>query len=220
VAAPDDARHGGFSDEVTGDQVDEVVAAVRGQMAKLAPFDLVLGPIRVDPEALLLEAEPAEVVRQLRLAIRAGIAKAWAADRVPEADGPFTPHVSVGYISADGPAEPFTVALDASPATGRATVSEAQLIVISRDARARAQRLAEITAAASPTPAGRSKTPSCRTRSNRTTPPSCGAGGVVGVALGRKMGTSYSATRVRMLHRNTTDAVRPVSISASRSKCS
>ena len=29
----------GFSDEVTPDQVDEVVAAVRGQLATLAPFE-------------------------------------------------------------------------------------------------------------------------------------------------------------------------------------
>jgi 2'-5' RNA ligase len=123
----------GFTDEVKGDQVDEAVAAVRGELAKLTPFEFVLGPVRVDPEALLLDAEPAEAVRQLRLAIRAGISEAWGADRVPEPDAPFTPHVSVGYISADGPAEPFISALEASPATGRAAVSEAQLIVIKRD---------------------------------------------------------------------------------------
>jgi 2'-5' RNA ligase len=120
---------------VTADQVDKVVAAVRGRLAELSPFELVLGPVRVDPEALLLDVEPAEAVRRLRLAIRAGIAEAWGADRVPEADAPFTPHVSVGYIGADGPAEPFVTVLEASPATGRATVNEAQLIVINRDSR-------------------------------------------------------------------------------------
>src|SRR5437773_1092779 len=113
----------GFSEELTADQVDEAVAAVRGRLAKLSPFELTFGPVRVDPEALLLDAEPAEAVRELRLAIRGGIAEAWGADRVPEPDAPFTPHVSVGYISADGPAASFVSALDASPATARAVVN-------------------------------------------------------------------------------------------------
>ena len=125
----------GFTDELTADQVDEAVAAARERLAKLSPFELTLGPVRVDPEALLLEAKPAEAVRELRLAIRAGIADAWGADRLPEADTPFSPHISVGYINTDGPAEPFISALDASPATGQAVVREAQLIVINRDTR-------------------------------------------------------------------------------------
>jgi 2'-5' RNA ligase len=123
----------GFTDELATGQVDKVVAAVRDRLAALSPFELTLGPVRVDPEALLLDAEPAGAIRDLRLAIRAGIADTWGADRVPEAEAPFTPHVSIGYISADGPAAPFVAVLDASPATGRATVTEAQLIVLNRD---------------------------------------------------------------------------------------
>lgn len=125
----------GFTDELTADHVDKAVAAVRERLSTLPPFDLTLGPVRVDPEALLLDADPAEPVRELRLAIRAGIADAWGAEQVPEPESPFTPHVSVGYINADGPAAPLVTALDAKPATGHATVNEAQLIVLNRDSR-------------------------------------------------------------------------------------
>lgn len=123
----------GFADELTTDQVDKAAAAVRDRVSTLPSFGLTLGPVRVDPEALLLDTDPADPVRDLRLAIRAGIADAWGPEHVPEQESPFTPHVSVGYINTDGPAAPFVAALDANPATTQATVSEAQLILLNRD---------------------------------------------------------------------------------------
>ena|SRR6266498_1285940 len=123
----------GFADELTTDQVDKAAASVRDRLSTVPSFGLTLGPVRVDPEALLLDADPADSVRDLRLAIRAGIADAWGAEHVPEQESPFTPHLSVGYINADGPAAPLIAALDTNPATARATVSEAQLILLNRD---------------------------------------------------------------------------------------
>jgi hypothetical protein len=55
------------------------------------------------------------------------------ADHVPEPEHPSPPHVSLGYLNADGPAEPFITALDANPATAHAAISRAQLIVLNRD---------------------------------------------------------------------------------------
>ncbi|MGH3697173.1 MAG: hypothetical protein ACRDRX_24855 [Pseudonocardiaceae bacterium] len=64
----------GFTDEVDRADIDVIVDAARDRCAELAPFTIALGPGKVDPEALMLLALPAEPVIRLRAAIRAAIA--------------------------------------------------------------------------------------------------------------------------------------------------
>ncbi|GAA1799275.1 2'-5' RNA ligase family protein [Planosporangium flavigriseum] len=124
----------GFVDQVDRDQVDAIVAAAQERCAVLAPMELTLGAPHVDPESIQIAVEPAEPVRQLRAAIRAAIADVWGPVRVPEPAEPYTPHMSLAYTNADGPAAPLVEALAAVPTlSATATIDSCQLIVLNRD---------------------------------------------------------------------------------------
>lgn len=126
----------GFTDEIPTSEVDAITDAARTRLAQVPAFDVTLGPTVTDPEVVRLHVDPAEPVAQVRTAIRAAIADIWGADRVPEAEAGFTPHVSLAYSSSDGPSDPILRAAEAlhvEPAKAR--ISEAQLIVLNRDHR-------------------------------------------------------------------------------------
>jgi len=74
----------GFTDEVSQQDLQEIMTAAATRCARLAPFTLTLGPARVRPEGVNLPVTPEAPVRQLRMAIREAIAEIWGAERVPE----------------------------------------------------------------------------------------------------------------------------------------
>lgn len=124
----------GFTDEVPAADIDAIVEAARRRLAGHVPFEVTLGPTVLEPEVVRLRVTPAEPVARVRLAVRAGIAEVWGADRVPDDESHFIPHVSLAYSSSDGPMERIRRAADSvavAPAT--ATVDAAQLIVLNRD---------------------------------------------------------------------------------------
>ncbi len=127
----------GFTDEVDRADVDAIAEAARDRCAELAPFTIILGPARVDPEALMLPVHPAEPVTQLRAAIRAAIADVRGPDNVPEDPHGFQPHVSLAYSNTTGPAEPIIQRLAARSVTAaEITIHRAALIDLNRDHRA------------------------------------------------------------------------------------
>lgn len=123
----------GFVDEVPKATVDSIVAAARQHLAAVRAFDMTLGPDAVlDQEAVLLSAQPAEPVHEVRNAIRAAIGD--IVEEVPEQANGFRPHVSVAYSAGDGPAEPVVQALDPTTFTpARLRITSAELIVLGRD---------------------------------------------------------------------------------------
>ncbi len=126
----------GFADEVSTADADAIVHAARRRLADVEPFEVVVSPGVVVPEAVGTTVEPAGSVARVRSAIRAAIADVWGADRVPGTEAGFVPHVSLAYSASDGPAAPIVAAVNSvrvEPA--RATIGEAQLIVLDRDHR-------------------------------------------------------------------------------------
>lgn len=123
----------GFVGEVPEATVDAVVAAARERLATVAAFDIRLGPDAVlDPEAVLLPAQPADPVHAVRDAIRAAMGD--VLPEVPEKAEGFRPHVSVAYSAADGPATSVAKALAATGFTAaRARIASAELIILHRD---------------------------------------------------------------------------------------
>lgn len=126
----------GFTDEVSPADVESIAEAARRRLADVEPFEVVVTPTVIEPEVVRTDVTPVESVARVRSAIRAGMADVWGADQVPEAESGFVSHVSLAYSSCDGPAEPIVAAarsVQVKPA--RATISEAQMIILNRDNR-------------------------------------------------------------------------------------
>lgn len=126
----------GFTDEVTEADATAIVEAARTRVARLAPFDVVLGPADADPEAVMLQIEPWSPLDELRSAVRSAIGDVWGAARVPDRAEGWTPHVSVAYSGAATSAEPLRQLLaTVEPRAARTTVTAVQLINLNRDAK-------------------------------------------------------------------------------------
>lgn len=124
----------GFVGEVDEGTVREITDAARVRLAEVPAFDVTLRTPIVDPEAILVPVEPADPVRGVRDAIRAAIGE--VLPEVPESAYGFTPHVSLGYSNAEGPAAPFAAALaDTDIPAVTAHITHADLIRINRDHR-------------------------------------------------------------------------------------
>ncbi|MFI0722073.1 2'-5' RNA ligase family protein [Streptomyces sp. NPDC021224] len=122
----------GFTDDVSEATATAIAAAARSRLAALHSFDVSLAAPIVDPEAILVPVVPAEPIRRLRQELRSAIAD--VLPEVPEPAGGFNPHVSIGYSSAEGPAEPYAGAIEAAAVPpAKAVVTHADLIVIHRD---------------------------------------------------------------------------------------
>ncbi|MEO6086603.1 MAG: 2'-5' RNA ligase family protein [Umezawaea sp.] len=124
----------GFTDEVTDDDLARIIAAARDRCAALAPISATFGPARWDPQGVFLPVAPAEHLVRVRRTVRAAIADVWSADRVPEAEDDFHPHVTLGYSNSAGPAEPVRAALAAweLPST-TTTLGSVSLLRLHRD---------------------------------------------------------------------------------------
>lgn len=126
----------GFVDEVDEADVERIVAAAHRRLARLRAFDVRLGNVLVDPEAVMVRVTPSAPVVVVRNAVRGAVADVWGGDRVPEAADGFRPHVSLAYVNAAGPADDLVTAVRRVPAAeAQATVTEASLIVLNRDER-------------------------------------------------------------------------------------
>jgi 2'-5' RNA ligase len=126
----------GFVDQTDHRDVDKIVARAHQRCADLQPITLAVGEPYIDPESIQIAVQPAESVRNLRKAIRASIGDVWGSDRVPEPAEPYTPHMSLAYINAEGPAQPLADALAKAPkAAASANIKSCQLIVLNRDRR-------------------------------------------------------------------------------------
>lgn len=122
----------GFADEVADGRVEDVAAAVRAELARVRPLDLVFDPPRVVGEGVTLDAAPREALEALRAGVRRGVAAACGA--APGEDGGFWPHVSLAYAS--GPARADEVAAALGPGEPvRARVDAVALIRLERAGR-------------------------------------------------------------------------------------
>ncbi|MEU4231089.1 2'-5' RNA ligase family protein [Nonomuraea sp. NPDC026600] len=124
----------GFTDEVSEDTLNAIAAAVSERVGGIGPVPVTLGPPVVDPEGVNLPVRPAEAVDAVRRAVREGIADVWGADRVPEAEDGFVPHVSLAYSHTSGlPLAPIRDILAKHATVLPAVLTRVSLIDINRD---------------------------------------------------------------------------------------
>ncbi|HEY6787214.1 MAG TPA: 2'-5' RNA ligase family protein [Trebonia sp.] len=125
----------GFSDEVTGTDVAAIIAAASDGLAALAPATVTIGQPTVVGEGIICLVTPAGALGPARNAVRAAISDVRGPDRVPDSAEwtRWSPHMSLGYANADGPAEPFETALDGCTDVATVTVGAVDLIRFGRD---------------------------------------------------------------------------------------
>jgi 2'-5' RNA ligase len=125
----------GFTDEVQSQDLTEIVSKARKRLATRRPVTFEAGTLIVDPEAVMFPVAPADELRRVRADIRAAITDVWGAGRVPDAPE-WTPHVSIAYSNAEGPAAPLLDALTSvTPDVAEVTLRSVQLIRLDRDTR-------------------------------------------------------------------------------------
>ncbi|MFC4009622.1 2'-5' RNA ligase family protein [Nonomuraea purpurea] len=100
----------GFVHEITDVQVSAMVDEATRRLAQVEPITVSLGRVLYHPEAIVLEARPAERLSPLLEAAKAAteVATGWEGVLAHDA---WIPHVTVAYSCADGPAAPIIGAL-------------------------------------------------------------------------------------------------------------
>lgn len=124
-----------FTDEIGQQDISDIAKAACKRLAAQPPVALTVGPAIVDPEAIMLNVEPADSLNPVRTSIRAAIADVRGPGQVAESEQ-WTPHISVAYSHSDGPAESYIDAVSSvGPESTTLTVSAVQLIELNRDTR-------------------------------------------------------------------------------------
>ncbi|MER5647897.1 2'-5' RNA ligase family protein [Streptosporangium sp. NPDC002524] len=118
----------GFSHEIIGDQMDVMVREAAKLLARISPITVTLGRVLYHPEAIVLEARPAERLLPMLEAVRAATYAATGQDGVL-AHEPWTPHVTVAYSSANGPSAPIITALGRRLPDREVTIGGISLVV-------------------------------------------------------------------------------------------
>lgn len=126
----------GFTDEIPTATVSAVVAEAHRTLADISAPEVTFHDVVVADEAIALPAEPADPVRAVLTATREAIGAILGQDSVSEDPQRYRPHVSVAYISADGPALPYIHATATVQANAvRLRLRHVDLIELNRDHR-------------------------------------------------------------------------------------
>lgn len=127
----------GFTDEVDPADLAEITKRIAEGLCDLTPPTATFHEPTIGPEAIIFEAQPAEPIYELRLAVYQAVAGVLGIERFqepwPEQDQ-YHPHVSAAYVNHDGPAQPIIDALsrvDHSPVT--ATFRTVPILTFHRD---------------------------------------------------------------------------------------
>ncbi|WP_405088858.1 2'-5' RNA ligase family protein [Microbispora sp. NBC_01389] len=118
----------GLADEITDEQLTTLVAEARKLLADVQPITVTLGRVLYHPEAIAVEARPAEALAPMLDAVRAATRTATGRDGVLGTD-PWTPHVTVAYSSAAQPAEPVIAALGRHLPDCKVTIDHISLVL-------------------------------------------------------------------------------------------
>lgn len=122
----------GFEDEIPREQVEALVAGVGRRLGALAPVEAEVGRLWVHSEGVALGIRPERGLDPVREAMRQAAAETVGVHPLDGEPG-WTPHVSVAYSNADGPAAPIVDALHAQPEPVPLRVGSAHLVAQVRD---------------------------------------------------------------------------------------
>lgn len=124
----------GFTDEVSDADLAAIVTATQTELAALPSRTVDAGPPYVDAETVQLALHPADLVDDVRAALRRGIAVVWGDDRVPEASSGYRPHVTLAYSNAEAERAEIASAVESvGRLTAAVRIDAVSLIRLNRD---------------------------------------------------------------------------------------
>lgn len=88
----------GFADELAPEEVEDVIATARGAVADWSPPPITLGPVASMGDAVVLRADPADDLGELRGRLRA-VTTTVLGREIPSRLRPFWPHVTLAYLN-------------------------------------------------------------------------------------------------------------------------
>lgn len=100
----------GFVDEVDPALLAQVMTAIQGSLASMAPVPVTFGEVVVRGEAVYLPATPSEPIRNVKAAVRAAISGVLGpelAEGLRDDLAKYRPHISVAYSNRSQPAGPI-----------------------------------------------------------------------------------------------------------------
>lgn len=122
----------GFDDEMRPDELDAVAEAATRECERLAPFEMLIGPLAGSAGAISFSAAPLERILEVRKALRAATAK--VRKRTEFAKDTFRPHVGIAYCNTEVPTSSIVPKVrplrELKPA--RAHVGGASLVLLTR----------------------------------------------------------------------------------------
>jgi 2'-5' RNA ligase len=117
----------GYADEITADQVGVMAGEARRLLARTPPVTITLGRVLYHPRALMLGVGPPgaldPVLRAARQATRAATGRGGELHHEP-----WTPHITLAYSNAAGPAGPVIDALGRELPSRHAAVTAISLV--------------------------------------------------------------------------------------------
>ncbi|WP_169982880.1 2'-5' RNA ligase family protein [Microbispora sp. H10836] len=100
----------GLTDEIPEEQISALIAEARKRLTDVQPATVTLGRVLYHPEAIALEARPAQALMPMLDAVRTATRTATGRAGILGTN-PWIPHITVAYSSAEQPAEPVIAAL-------------------------------------------------------------------------------------------------------------
>ncbi|MEV4841782.1 2'-5' RNA ligase family protein [Micromonospora matsumotoense] len=124
----------GFTDEVPDETLAAIIEEARQQLSGRSPVNVQFGEVIVADEAIVMPAMPAEAVQQLRTTTRAALGQVLGDENLPEDPHRYRPHVSIAYLTTDGPAGPYVQAVKAiEPRPAAVRITHVDVIEMHRD---------------------------------------------------------------------------------------
>jgi 2'-5' RNA ligase len=124
----------GFTDELLPSTMTDIAQQARSALAEVPPCKVKFGEVIVADEAITLPAQPPEPIQVLRATVRDAIGEVLGPNHVPEDPNKFRPHLTVAYVTTDGPAQPYIAAVrsvHAKPVSVQ--INDVNLIEMHRD---------------------------------------------------------------------------------------
>jgi 2'-5' RNA ligase len=104
----------GPESEISDQQIQQMATAARRRLAEIPPITVTVGKILFHPEAIMLVAQPAEALLQVRESVREATQEVTGSPGRVGNKLPWTAHITIAYSTARQPAEPIITALGQS----------------------------------------------------------------------------------------------------------